>query len=535
MAILKNGQRLLHHPAVHLLTSPMQNHNSNSPDNLFLRGHASLRHKRPRLFGTLALLCLGPLFVLLLVLLWLGVFQLKQDVAVQADNTGTELTRQLASLVAEPLAANDTLSMNIILAQWVQNPLIAHASLTATNQRTVAEAGRKPNTHKLAPGKGRFTAMVHSQDEQIGQLELSLAREPFTAPAATLVERLLWVLGVVTLVGCFIAWRVAINIRRVLTGLGEWYGDQGVVAPGVRRADEIGDLARRLNERRITDLPPLPEPEPVIEPEPEFEEEIDSPVANTPLAEGLKDDQDLSDDQDSDSENIENPVSGPDDLNVAEAAVEDHEVDAQQSSTEEPSEPAVEPAPIPAPSAVLAVRLGNQPALHRLPRPRLLSLLERYREQLEQSTSLSGGELHTLDDGTSLILFHPPSDDPLGRALCAGELLRVLGHDLQLAVADTGIVPHIQLALCHAPLVNIPLEDLPIQSPACAKMFERMQHSRNLLLLDTDLATGALLQEKAMVRRLASQPDTYCVERLRQPYQNRLEQHVTAFSSTDSQ
>src|SRR5690606_32086803 len=160
----------------------------------------------------------------------------------------------------------------------------------------------------------------------------------------------------------------------------------------------------------------------------------------------------------------------------------------------------------------LAIRLDNLQTLSRLPRPRLLALLERYREQLEQASNAYGGQLHTLRDGSSLILFHPEHPDQLGAALCCGELMRVLGHELQLQIADTGIALHIQLALCHTPCQGIELDQLQEESPDCARLLERMQHSRNLLLLDSELATSGLLSDKAVSRRLASQPGSHCVE-----------------------
>ena len=51
------------------------------------------------------------------------------------------------------------------------------------------------------------------------------------------------------------------------------------------------------------------------------------------------------------------------------------------------------------------------------------------------------GSLHTLSDGGSLILFHSRDNraDYLTNALCCGELMRALGHALQIEVADSGI------------------------------------------------------------------------------------------------
>ncbi|MCO5786529.1 hypothetical protein DHB74_09230 [Pseudomonas sp. G11-1] len=510
------------------------NHTPSSSDNLFLRGHASLRNKRLKLPGTLILLTLVPLLLILVLVLWFGQVQLQRDIATQADRTGSELARQIATLIADPLAANDTLSLNITLAQWTQSPLIAHTSLTAAgSNRIVAQAGQKPPADNLAPGQGEFIAAVHFQDELIGRLHLSLAKTPFTAPSANLLQRLIWALVLLIIIAGLIAWRLGAGMRRVLAGLGNWYGDSGIAPPGMTRSDELGDLARRLAERRIVDLPPLPEPEP--EPEPEEEvfdetlledpaEEPDSVTADT--AESTPEDQPERevDEADIDALTSDELATAADAPPTAPIDTEDTEAAAMLSEQlDELPEAAAMPAPA---STVLAIRLGNHHTLHRLPRPRLLGLLERYREQLEQASRACGGQLHTLQDGTSLVFFHPSDTDQLGDALCCGELMRVLGHELQVQIADTGVALHLQIALCHAPCADIAPDDLTEQVPDCAQMLERMQYSRNLLLLDAELANDALIRDRAVLRRLATPPGIYCVERLREPYQRQLEQQL---------
>ena len=509
-------------PAFHYKSSRTLKPIQNSSDNLFLRGHASLRKKRLTLPVSLTLLTLTPLVLLFVLTLWFGQFQLQRDIAQQADQTGSELARQIATLVADPLAANDSLSLNIILAQWAQNPMIAHASLVSSSNRTLAEAGQRPGLDALAPGQGRFIAAVHFQDELIGQLHLSLAREPFTAPLANLVQALLWSIVLLGIVAGLIAWRFGLGIRHTLSGLGNWYADSAQPAPGARRADELGDLARRLAERRITDLPPLPEPEP--EPEPPLDlDSADWQPTEPPI---------LVDDHQFDL-----PVVATDAIEAAattDAAplVQDDAATASALSIQLDELP-VSPEPTPLPSAILAIRLGDINSLHRLARPRLLGLLERYREQLEQASRANGGQLHTLLDGSSLIFFHSDHPDQLGAALCCGELMRVLGHELQLQIADTGIALHIQIALCHTSCVGIAADELPTESEECAQMLQRMQHSRNLLLLDSELANSGLLQDKSVLRRLASQPGNHCVERLLEPYQSQLQQQLNSLSKSD--
>ena len=81
---------------------------------------------------------------------------------------------------------------------------------------------------------------------------------------------------------------------------------------------------------------------------------------------------------------------------------------------------------------MLAIQLGGQEQLRRLPRPRLTELLQRYRDCLQQAATLYQAELHTLNDGSSLMLFHSQDDEQnyLTHAICCGELMRALGRAL---------------------------------------------------------------------------------------------------------
>src|SRR5690606_2540375 len=141
------------------------NPTKNSSDNLFLRGHASLRNKRISLPGTLVLLALVPLVLAFLALLWFGQYQLQRDTARQADAIGVALSRPIAMQLAGALAARDALGLDLGAAQWAQHPLVAHASRADPANRTRAEAGRRPSASAMAPGEGHFIAPVHMQDE----------------------------------------------------------------------------------------------------------------------------------------------------------------------------------------------------------------------------------------------------------------------------------------------------------------------------------------------------------------------------------
>ncbi|WP_150303075.1 hypothetical protein [Pseudomonas saliphila] len=515
------------------------------------------------------LLVLTPLFGVLLALIWFGQYQLQRDTAAQADAVGAELARQVAASVADPLAAGDHLSLNILLAQWNQNPLIAHTSLNTPDNRIVAEAGSKVSDEQLAPGQGRFVTAVHVQDVLAGQLRLSLAAEPFSAPGQALLRHLLWSLLGLALLATLLAWRMAGGMRKVLDDLADWRGDIDPPPAGVDRADELGALARRLTERRIIDMPAPVEPEEQEEPG-ELEEledeygfglreptitasdeidELDSPldaasldpVPDPDTVFGTSPYASLDEDfaAEATTAQHEEPIAD-DDKPLAEGSDElladtDSAEATPAESVDEPEtpiEPVVTP-PAPAvPSAVLAVRLGNQDALRRLARPRLLSLLRRYQEYVSQAAEIYQGTLHTLHDGTSVIAFVNKDGnndaEELSTVLSCGELLRVLGHDLQIEIADTGIALHLQLAACRTENIDQLDESQYAEQPDCKQMLERLQFSRNLLLLDAPLATSEPLTQRAVVRRLASQSGVYCVERLKDPHQTLLERQLNA-------
>tara|TARA_R110002051_G_scaffold83393_1_gene147937 strand:+ start:249273 stop:250934 length:1662 start_codon:yes stop_codon:yes gene_type:complete len=539
-------------------------------DNLFLRSYATWRQHSVKLTGKLLMLGILPL---VLLMLWMGVLaftELKQTTGRQADAVGNALVKQIAASVAEPLAANDQLSLNILLAQWRQSPLVAHTRVFTLENRMIAEAGDRVSASRMAPGQGQFNAAVHIQDTLAGEVQLSLAAEPFMAPVNSLLRQFTWAALLLILIAGFFAWRMAGNMRKALRQLGEWQADSP--APGQDRRDELGDLARQMGRQYHDPAaqviePPIADQQKTDDGVDRLTEESDalSPPAQHTASE-LDADTPLSDlhlpdtldthlltpsstdasadasadrsdpsaaepERATDPESIGNSLAdAPPALTTAtQKAVDAAQTEAAAASPED-GEP-VAPPPAPLETTVLAIRLGNQEALRRLPRPRLMALLGRYREQLDRACELYNGHIQTLHDGTSLVLFNAREcrQDELTHALCCGELLRVLGHDLQVEIADTGITLHLHLALCHAPcLRDVPPQELSEQ-PACQTLIEQVQYSRNLLLLDSSLANCAAMRQRAVVRRLASQPGIYCIERLQDPYQAMLEQQLSHF------
>jgi hypothetical protein len=177
---------------------------------------------------------------------------------------------------------------------------------------------------------------------------------------------------------------------------------------------------------------------------------------------------------------------------------------------------------------VLAIQLGAQEQLRRLPRTRLMELLQRYRDCLDRAASLYQGELHTLSDGSSLMLFHQKDigEDYLTHAICCGELMRALGHALQIEVADSGITLQLQLGLTLGEnLSDLSQGDL-LLSETAQNALALSQHSRNLLLVERSIADDTLVRQRARIRAIASPQGACCVERLLEPYPSLLERQL---------
>nr|MBF0682098.1 histidine kinase [Pseudomonas sp.] len=169
-----------------------------------------------------------------------------------------------------------------------------------------------------------------------------------------------------------------------------------------------------------------------------------------------------------------------------------------------------------------------QEQLRQLPRSRLTELLRRYRDCLQQAATLYQAELHTLNDGSSLMLFHAQDDEQnyLTHALCCGELMRALGHALQIEVADSGITLQLQLGLTLGEDIHdLSQGDLLLSEPAQAALAMSL-HSRNLLLIEKAIGDDPVIRQRARIRPIASPEGACCVERLLEPYPSLLERQL---------
>lgn len=500
-------------------------------DNFFLLIFRALRHRRVPL--ALRIASHNVILVALALVIYACVMglQFKQAMHEQADALGQALTTQTATSATELLVSNDILSLNVLLGNLVKNPLVAHAAIYSVDNRILAEAGQRPKNGLLGEAEGLYEIKITFQDVIAGHLRISLDMAQFQQPMTISLQSMGILSGILLALALALSLRLGRYISTPLLQLRVWLRDIDEHTPATERQDEIGDLARQLH---ASFAPEPPEPQPV--PEPEYDEhagtdpyleteEDDEPgfTANDPHEPGFNE-----------APKPRPPAQAPRRI-VAEEDEDDEEgeedpfADLRDHSTPAPVAKRAPIAPSqPQHSAVLAVQLGAQDQLRRLPRARLTDLLQRYRDCLDQAASLYQSELHTLNDGSTLMLFHSQDsgEDYLTNAICCGELLRALGHALQIEVADSGITLQLQLGLTLSDgLFGLSQIDLLLTETA-QDALALSQHSRNLLLVERKISDDVLIRQRARIRPIASPEGACCVERLMEPYPSMLERQL---------
>jgi uncharacterized membrane protein affecting hemolysin expression len=491
------------------------------PDNFFLLLFQALRQRRIPLALRIVSHSLLLVVLALVIYGWVIGMQFKHAMQQQAEALGTSLITQTATSATELLVSNDILSLNVLLNNLVKNPLVAHAAIYSVDNRILAEAGSRPSQSMLGETEGLYSTPITFQEVIAGQLRISLDMQQFQQPMTISLQSM----GILSLIllalTLSLSMRLGRHISTPLLQLRVWLRDPDDPAPGAGRQDEIGDLARQLQARLVPEKPAQQHQESFYGDAPDADDE------DTDRPESFADEPDFEvrdlHDQRFDALDDEEPAQH----------FAAHNVDDPFSELRDHAE--AEPAPAPAAepqqslaSAILAIQLGAQEQLRRLPRTRLMELLQRYRACLDKAASLYQGELHTLSDGSSLMLFHQQDcgEDYLTHAICCGELMRALGHALQIEVADSGITLQLQLGLSLGENLNDLSQGDLLLSETAQNALALSQHSRNLLLVERSIADDALVSQRARIRAIASPQGACCVERLMEPYPSLLERQL---------
>lgn len=417
----------------------------------------------------------------LLSFTWLVYTQLKWSSQQQADALAQSLLMQTSLTAESALSADDTLSLAVLLRELVNNPYVKHAAIYSVDNRVLAEAGLRPKASAI--NKGFYSQQLSFQDVIAGSLHLHLDIQKLSTPMLNSLQSMAVLGGILFVLAAFLSRQLGRAIALPLQHLSNWLINPMPPAPHAQRPDEIGLLARQLNEYFIVDtqedeIPTL---------QPSATEPSETLLQQVSEAELLEDSA-----YDFDLDTI--PLSQLD-------SVRPHVASTNNANT-----------------SILAVEFGNLEQLRQLPQERLVSLLKQYRHAVEQSAKLYDGQLHTLTDGRSLISFDSDNPEYPRNALCCGELLRAFGHALQIEVADSGIALHIQLGLSEGPLMkDWSLGELLLSESAQAAL-ELSQHSRNLLLLSNGLAEHKSIAACARTRSIAKPEDASCLESLLAPY-----------------
>lgn len=499
------------------------------PDNFFLLIYRALRQRRVPLVLRVASHTLLLVALALIIYAWVMGMQFKHAMEQQADALGQSLITQTAASATDLLVSNDNLSLNVLLSNLVKNPLVAHAAIYSVDNRVLAESGARPQRNLLGDEEGLYSTPISFQEVIAGHLRISLDMKQFQQPMTISLQSM----GLLSLILLALTLTLSMRLGRQLSlplmQLRLWLRDPDDPAPGAGRLDEIGDLARQLQARLVPEE---------VEPEIELDDSMQdlySAHFDVPAAAPVNDYTRSEVNVDSHLYEVdEEAVIQVNDVN-AESPFDPDDFDDNPPFDETEPRPAATLAAVePAPSAtggktgVLAIQLGAQEQLRRLPRARLTELLQRYSDCLQQAATLYQAELHTLNDGSSLMLFHSQDDEQnyLTHAICCGELMRALGHALQIEVADSGITLQLQLGLTQGEKLYDLTQGELLLSEAAQAALALSQHSRNLLLVEQGVGEDNLIRQRARIRPIASPEGACCVERLLEPYPSLLERQL---------
>lgn len=453
--------------------------------------------------------------------------QFRQVVEDQTDALGRSLVEQTTERVTELLTIDDKLGLNIVLGNLARNPLVANVTIFDSSDKELYRAGLKQVVHD--EDLGSYCKPIVIQQHDSGKLCLNLDMRQFKAPWIVSIERTIIIAVGLLLIGLVFSFRLGRRIITPIMQLREWVRNPTMPAPCVDRTDELGSLAYDLQSKLIAP------------------EDIDAYYAKltssqTQLLNELDIEAPISSVSDSiDTSQVDQDLlSNRVDDNFLKNLCSLEERNKQDYTNILAMNEALENVPVindmvpetilpEIQTAVLCIRLGAQEQLQRLPKERLMKLLQRYRDCLNYTVHLYRGEIHTLNDGSSLVLFHgrgSETESYVLHAICCGELMRALSHELQLELVDTQIVLLLQMVLAKGShLLGLTLSELAENETVQAAQ-SLAEHSRNLLLLDHSMVDDTYIEKLARIRSLANPSGTYCIERVLEPYAEILEKQL---------
>lgn len=421
-------------------------------------------------------LCLLVIALVIAALVAMTIRQFNASIQQQADALGEALVTHTAQAVSAPLALSDPLALAAVLRELVSNPYVAHAALYSVDNRTLAEAGRRPRPGSI---NSLYTRSIAFDQAIAGQLHVNIDVQRLRQPLYGNLQGLALLGVLLLLVALVLLSRIARSISQPLTDLQRWLMQPAGAAPHMRRGDEIGLLARTLDQH-----------------------------FNLPFAAPAQAEQ---------ADDSVPAATGHDEPSAAEPAT------PESITTAEPEAATAWPESC----AILAIGFKLEQGIRGLGEQRREQLLEHYAEALEEIAGYYQGLLLELADGHTLMLFHNDHEPHVTHALCAAELLRVFVHALQMEIADSDTTLSIQLSLaCGEAVIDLSEEGL-LQHPAIAEALRLGRHSRNLVLLDRSVLSHPQAA-CASVRGIARAAGASYIEHMRAPWPDLLDEQLQA-------
>jgi len=189
-----------------------------------------------------ALICLG--------MGGLGAFlidQQKQSYQQQTKALGQAIASQLAHAASEPLMADDQFTLQLLLKQQTEYPLIVAMSIEDTNGTRVASIG---DGHPDSDAVERFSAPIRYQDVNAGIARVALDRAPLERSLHTLLLALAAITLLFILVTMLFVFPLARRFARPIHQLiaAEQALRKGSVLPELPdRRDEIGQMVESFH------------------------------------------------------------------------------------------------------------------------------------------------------------------------------------------------------------------------------------------------------------------------------------------------
>lgn len=416
-------------------------------------------------------LCLLVIALVIAVLLALTVRQFNASIQQQADALGDALITHTVQEVSAPLALSDTLALAAVLREIVNNPYVAHAVLYSVDNRTLAEAGQRPRSGRI---NSRYTRTLALEQVIAGQLHIDIDVKRLQQPLYGNLQGLALIGVLLLLAAVMLLSRIARSISQPLIDLQRWLVQPAGPAPHQQRSDEIGQLARSLEQCfHLPDEAPPADPAPIDEPASDPQDGADEPLPTAAL---------------------------------------------------EPADSLPEPG-VPQDCAVLAIELVLGQGLYELADERHQQLQNHYEAALAEVARHYQGQLLQHSASHRLMIFRDDPANSLTHALCAAELLRAFAHALQMDVADTGMALNIQLGVALGEVLSDVSTDTLHQHPLLAEALQLCRHSCNLVLL-SETAARHPHSACASIRSIARPAGASCVERLHAPWPEQLDDQL---------